>query len=194
MITIWSTLPHGHPSLRKRAPAAPLRARAGHPRHSPARPDLHGHPGPRPPAGRQVPGRSLRQMRKFCPSVTTGPQEFPNPALLMARRRSPDRARPGHSAKSASARAANPLGVPSQGTGLPGPLLGADVRGVHAVAGVTDMVGRVGNGRCCRVVSRGAGVVAAVSDGLADSAFRCSLLIVLAYRDPACAEQNTSLP
>jgi hypothetical protein len=28
----------------------------------------------------------------------------------------------------------------------------------------------------------------------ADVAFRCSLLIVLAYRDPACAEQNTSLP
>ena len=30
--------------------------------------------------------------------------------------------------------------------------------------------------------------------GPADLAFRCSLLIVLAYRDPACAEQNTSLP
>jgi hypothetical protein len=30
--------------------------------------------------------------------------------------------------------------------------------------------------------------------GPADLAFRCSLLIVLAYRDSACAEQNTSLP
>jgi len=45
LITIWSTLPHGHPSLRKCAPAVPLRPRAGRPCHPPARPDLHGHPG-----------------------------------------------------------------------------------------------------------------------------------------------------
>lgn len=169
MITIWSTLPHGHPSLRKRAPAAPLRARVGHPRHPPARPDLHGHPGPRRPARRPVRGRSLRGRcgnfahpsppgRKssripLCSWPAGGPQTAPGP-VTQRNQRQPGR--PIRSVSLARARA------------CPGPLLGADVRGVHAVAGVTDMVGRVGNGRCCRVVSRGAGVVAAVSDGLAE--------------------------
>jgi hypothetical protein len=49
-------------------------------------------------------------------------------------------------------------------------------------------------GRCARPVLNPFTGPGWLPFGPADLAFRCSLLIVLAYRDPACAEQNTSLP
>jgi glycosyl hydrolase family 16 len=44
LITIWSTLPHSHPSLRKRGPAPPACPRASQARHPPGALDLRGHP------------------------------------------------------------------------------------------------------------------------------------------------------
>jgi len=71
-----------------RQPPQPAQTRPGDPRPRPvpAVPVTPSPPwparAPRPAATRPQPGSGrvpARQMRKFCPSVTTRPQEFPNP-------------------------------------------------------------------------------------------------------------------
>jgi len=113
LITIWSTLPHKHPSLGKRAPAAPVRGCASHALLPAARPDLHRHPAPRPPARRSPRPDPCVADAEILPIRHNRAVRVPESGSAHGPSAGPGRAPPGHPAKPASpARTARPAGGP----------------------------------------------------------------------------------